>query len=1048
MMLRNPLDNCPADAEADALQVEQTKLLYANLPAAILINALLALILAGVQYAVIPAGQLLLWLAILTVVLLGRGALLLSWRRYEATPGSCICWLRRFRIGAIAAGIAWGISAVLLFPPGDLDHQSYLAFALAGLSAGAISSLAVDRVSMIGFLAPMLLPLIARLGLEGGKLALSMGIMVMLFLVFIAMNASRGRRSLHENFRLRFEAEEQGRMLRQSEARLNQAQHTAHIGNWDLDLVRNHLYWSDEIYRIFEIDPAAFKPSYEAFLQVIHPADRDAVNQAYKRSLEAHEPYEITHRLLMNDGRLKWVTERCDSFFDAEGKPLRSVGTVQDITKQKLAENTLRENEARYRAVTYSASDAIIIADDAGNIVSWNRGAEVIFGFPEAEVIGQPLTVLIPPRYRGRHLAGMNRVLTGGESNISGRGTVELEGLRKDGSEFPLEISLAKWESSGRQFFTGIIRDISERKQAEEEKNELRLNQQALLNAIQESTFLIERNGRVLLINEVGAQRLNSTPEELVGKNVFDILPPEVAKSRRARFEHIARTGMPETYEDERAGQRFLSTNYPVRDSGGEISRFAVYAADVTKQRQIQAIEELFSAINQRVLSGAILSEVLHFICDEVARLFDLDLIWLGRKEQGGAVSIMTHAGPASEYVEGLRHLGVRWDDTPQGRGSTGTAIRSGLVQSISPDNPGFKVWRELAHEYRFQSMLAIPLLIRGEVYGAFTLYSSKSDMFSSTTRDLLAGIATRISVALEAAMDQQQIRLLGSALAAAGNGVMITNPRGVIQWVNPAFERLSGYSKEELIGRTPRLLNSGQQSEEYYRVMWGAITKGETWSSETVERAKNGDFYIVSQTITPMLGDKGEITHYIAIHEDITVQKKTQERIAYMAHYDALTSLPNRALFFDRLGQALSLARRNRGGLSLLFLDLDGFKQVNDTMGHHAGDLLLTGVAERLCLCVRESDTVARLGGDEFTVILNETHEHHDVARIAEKIIETIAQPFDLAGEVAHIGVSIGIARYSEEASSEDGLVRNADQAMYAAKSAGKNTYRFASAS
>jgi diguanylate cyclase (GGDEF)-like protein/PAS domain S-box-containing protein len=1047
MMLRKLFERCPADEEADALQVEQTKLLYANLPAAILINALLALILAGVQSAEIPSEQLLLWLAILAVVLLGRLALLLAWQRGEATPASCTCWLRRFRIGVIATGIAWGIGAVLLFPPGDIDHQSYLAFALAGLSAGAISSLAVDRVSTIGFLAPMLLPLIARLGLEGGKLALSMGIMVMLFFVFIAMNASRGRHSLHENFRLRIKAEEQERMLRQSEARLNQAQHTAHIGNWDLDLVRENLYWSDEIYRIFEIDPAAFKPSYESFLHAIHPEERDAVNQAYMHSLETHEPYEITHRLLMNDGRIKWVTERCDSLFDAEGKPLRSVGTVQDITEQQLAENTLRENEARYRAVTYTASDAIITANNAGNIVNWNRGAEIIFGFTETEIIGQPLIVLIPQRYRERHLAAMNQVLAGGKSHIIGSGAIELEGLRKDGSEFPLEMSLAKWESSEGMFFTGIIRDISERKQAEKENNELRLNQQALLNAIQESTFLMERDGTLLLTNEVGAQRLNTTPDELVGKNVYDIFPPEVAKSRRARFEHIARTGMPETYEDERAGRRFLSTNYPIRDAGGAVSRFAVYAADVTKQRQIQAIEELFSAINQRVLSGGILSDVLHFICDEVVQLFDLDLIWLGRKETDGAVSIMTHAGPASGYVEGLRRLGVRWDDTPQGRGGTGTAIRSGLVQSISSDNPGFKVWRELAHEYRFQSMLAIPLLIRGEVYGAFTLYSSKLDMFSSTTRDLLAGIATRISVAVEAAMDQQQIRLLSSALAEAGNGVMITNPRGIIQWVNPAFARLSGYSKEELAGQTPRLLNSGQQSEEYYRVMWEAITRGETWCSETVERAKNGDAYTVSQTITPMLDDEGEITHFIAIHEDITAQKKTQERIAHMAHFDALTNLPNRALFFDRLGQALSLARRNRGGLALLFLDLDGFKQVNDTMGHHAGDLLLTGVAERLCLCVRESDTVARLGGDEFTVILNETHEHHDVARIAEKIIEAIAQPFDLAGKAAYIGVSIGIARYSEDANSEDELMRNADQAMYAAKSAGKNTYRFGSA-
>lgn len=914
-MLRNPFDNCPAGAEADALQVEQTKLLYATLPAAIAINALLALILAGVQSAVIPAGRLFLWLAILGVVLFGRAALLFAWQRSEANPENCACWLRRFRIGVIAAGMAWGLGAVLLFSPGNIDHQSYLAFALAGLSAGAISSLAVDRVSTIGFLAPMLLPLIARFGLEGGKLALSMALMVTLFLVFIVMNASRGRRTLHENIRLRIDAETQEHRLRESEARLNQAQQTAHIGNWELDLVRDKLYWSEEIYRIFEIDRDRFSPSYEGFLNALHPEDRDAVNQAYTHSLETRVPYEITHRLLMRDGRVKWVTERCDSYFDAAGRPVRSVGTVQDVTGQKLAE---MEQEWQFH------------------------------------------------------------------------------------------------------------------------------NLQSLLNAIQESAFLMERNGKVLVVNEVGARRLNMIPEELAGKNVYEIFPPELAHSRRMMFEHVARLGIPETFEDERNGMHFLSTIYPVFDADGEVSRFSVYAADVTKQRRIQAIEVLFSTINQKVLQGEPLLELLHFICDEVARLFDLSLIWLGRKEADGTVSIMTHAGPAEAYVEALRRRGLRWDDTPQGGGGTGRAIRSGQVQFLAPSDPGFRVWRDIAQEYNFQSMMTIPLLIRSEVYGAFTLYSSNPDAFSPAVSDLLIGISTRISVALEAAMDQQQIRLLSSALAKAGTGVMITNQHGVIQWVNPAFAELSGYSRQDLVGQMPRVLKSGKHDDEFYRVMWTTITRGDAWSGETVERARNGVFYTVSQTITPLLDERGEITHFIALHEDITAQKESQQRIQYMAHYDALTGLPNRVLFYDRLKQALSLAKRNHGGLALLFLDLDGFKKVNDDMGHHAGDLLLKSVAARLGQCVRESDTVARLGGDEFTVILNEAHEHHDVARIAEKIIETIAQPFDLAGRPARIGVSIGIARYSEEASSEDDLVKNADQAMYVAKSAGKNTYRF----
>jgi diguanylate cyclase (GGDEF)-like protein/PAS domain S-box-containing protein len=1030
----------PAGEQTDALEVEQVRLLYAGLPAAIVINTLLALILATTQAAVIEQRELFGWLAALLVILLARIALLAIWRRSKTDNKNCVCWLRRFRIGVIATGVAWGLGAVLLFPAADIDHQSYLAFALAGLSAGAISSLAVDRVSTLGFLAPMLLPLIARFWLEGGKLAWSMGMMVMLFLFFIAMNASRGRRSLHESYSLRIRAEEQEQRLRQSEARLKQAQRTARIGNWELDLVGNKLYWSDEIYRIFGIDPAKFEPSYTSFLDVIYPDDRDAVNQAYTRSLETREPYEITHRLHMRDGSIKWVTERCDSFFDAEGKPVRSVGTVQDITERKQFEEKLKEGERRYHFLFENNPMPMwIFAESTLEFLEVNARAVEHYGFSREEFARMTLRDIRP----AEDVQELNRVIS---TTPDGIVTLEVRHKKRDGAIILVRLSTMPMEFGGGRARIVLVQDITEQKRIEAEREWQIRNQQALLNAIQESTFLMEKDGTLLVINEVGARRLNTTPEALVGKNIYELLPPEVAQARKARFEHIARTGMPETFEDERAGRHFLNTIYPIFDVGGEVSRFSIYADDVSQQRRVQAIEALFSDINQKVLAGVLQSDLLHFICNEVAVLFELDLIWLGRKESDGAVSIMTYAGAAAGYVEGLKQLGVRWDDTPQGRGGTGTAIRSGHMQVLNPSNPGFQVWRELAHEYNFQSMMAIPLLIRGEVYGAFTLYSDKPDTFDAVATDLLVGISTRISVALEAAMDQQQIRLLSSALAAAGTGVMITSARGVIKWVNPAFAKLSGYSKDELIGQTPRLLKSGQHSDEYYQTMWETISRGENWNRETVEQAKNGDLYTVSQTITPMLDERGEITHFIAVYEDITEQKQAQKRIEYLAHFDVLTGLPNRTLFYDRLEQALSLAKRNDGGVALLFMDLDGFKQVNDTMGHHAGDLLLIGVAQRLRQCIRESDTVARLGGDEFTVILNDAHEQHSVARIAEKIITSLAQPFELEGNEARIGVSIGIARYSEEASTEDELVKNADQAMYAAKSAGKNTYRFGS--
>ena len=697
------------------------------------------------------------------------------------------------------------------------------------------------------------------------------------------------------------------------------------------------------------------------------------------------------------------------------------------------------------RKVFETADEAITITDADAVIQSVNPAFTKITGFEPAEVIGRKSSILKSGRHSPEFYQKMWDAL-----KTDGHWQGEIWDKKKSGEIYLKWLTINAARNAGGEItnYAATFSDVTQQKRTEAEQDELRCNLQALLDSIQESAFLMERQGKILIANKVGAQRLNTTPEELAGKNVYEILPPELAQSRRTRFEQIAQRGIPETFEDERAGRCFLSTVHPVRDAGGEIARFAIYAVDVTQQRRLEAIEEMFPSINQKVLQGLPLHEVLTFICEKVTELFRLEVAWVGHKEPDGSVSILADAGVAPDYVNRLKKIGVRWDDTPQGGGPTGSAIRVGQPHVSRATDPRFQAWAEIALENNVQSILGIPLPIRGEIYGAFSLCSGDPAFFDSpATVNMLTGIATRISVALEAAMDQKQVRLLGSALEAAGNAVMITDRLGIIQWMNPAFVRLSGYTQQDAAGQTPRILKSGQMTLEHYKTLWDTILKGDRWSGEVIERRKDGSFYTVSQTITPITDDDGVITHFIAIHEDITAQKLDQERIQHMAHYDALTGLPNRALFYDRLGQSVMKARRSHGGLALLFMDLDGFKKVNDTLGHHSGDLLLMSVAERLRQCVRESDTVARLGGDEFTIILNEAREHDQVAKVAEKIIETMARPFELEGQEARIGVSIGIARYSEGVGNEDELVIDADQAMYAAKSAGKNTYRFSDA-
>lgn len=290
----------------------------------------------------------------------------------------------------------------------------------------------------------------------------------------------------------------------------------------------------------------------------------------------------------------------------------------------------------------------------------------------------------------------------------------------------------------------------------------------------------------------------------------------------------------------------------------------------------------------------------------------------------------------------------------------------------------------------------------------------------------------------------QNELNLLSRALTATSNAVFITDRAGDIVWANEAFAKLCGHDLAEILGRNPRFLQSGLQDPTYYRDMWATILSGQSWSSDTIERHKAGHTYTVRQTITPIVDSQQQVTHFIAMHEDITAMKEAEARMHRIAHHDALTGLSNRILFKDRLKQALRLAKRNKEALALLYIDLDRFKAVNDTLGHAVGDLLLKSVAKRLRRCVRDSDTVSRLGGDEFTVILPTIQEAEDAAKVAEKIIEALDKPFSVQGNDIQIGSSIGIAIYMRDSDNAGDLMQMADAAMYVAKTEGRNTFRF----
>lgn len=294
----------------------------------------------------------------------------------------------------------------------------------------------------------------------------------------------------------------------------------------------------------------------------------------------------------------------------------------------------------------------------------------------------------------------------------------------------------------------------------------------------------------------------------------------------------------------------------------------------------------------------------------------------------------------------------------------------------------------------------------------------------------------------------EDEIRIAATAFESQ-EGMIITDAGQKILRVNAAFTRISGYSLEDVSGRTPALFKSGRHDQAFYQAMWESIAAKGSWQGEIWNRRKNGEVFPEWLTITAVKNSSGRITHYVGALTDITLRKSAEDEIRNLAFYDPLTRLPNRRLLLDRLHQALaSSARSGRQG-ALLFLDLDHFKTLNDTLGHDIGDLLLQHTAQRLATCIREGDTVARFGGDEFVVMLVDLSTIHEQSlvqaeTIGEKILTALSQPYDLSGHEYRNTASVGVTLFSNHQATPLELLKEADLAMYAAKATGRNTLRF----
>ena len=471
----------------------------------------------------------------------------------------------------------------------------------------------------------------------------------------------------------------------------------------------------------------------------------------------------------------------------------------------------------------------------------------------------------------------------------------------------------------------------------------------------------------------------------------------------------------------------------------------ALSQSDRVRKQWLSSINELKKTRHALMHSEKILREVLDTI--PVAVFWkDSDLKYIGCNNQ-----FLEDNGLSMDDVLGKISPVENWQRIDKEILKTGQAIHDREELRERPDGSAF--WVNFSRiPLKDENGETIGLLgcyenINSRKQIELELQSSQAlleEKVRARTQELVDANAALAQEIEERKQVNSTLKKFSSAVEKSGSVVVITDRTGTIQYVNPQFIATTGYSAEEAMGKTPRILKSGETPMSVYRELWQTILSGNHWHGELHNRRKSGEYYWSYLSISPIADDSDEITHFVAVSEDVTELKSAQHEMEKLALFDALTSLPNRRLFRDRLEKALEYNQRAQKKLAIIFIDLDNFKQINDTLGHDCGDRLLITVSRRLRSELRLEDTVARLGGDEFTVLLSDLHSTADVRLVSQKLLSAIRRPIIIDGHEINVTCSLGITIAPNDSGDAGILMKNADLAMYKAKESGRNTLRF----
>jgi len=665
-------------------------------------------------------------------------------------------------------------------------------------------------------------------------------------------------------------------------------------------------------------------------------------------------------------------------------------------------------SEPFYRHVVDNAVDGFFVIDQERRFIEVNDTLCVLFGYRRDEVIGRSPADFVAAESQDELRAQMQRI------DKTEHRHYRLSALRKDGSTFPILLNSTTYRDDAGEAAGafGFVTDLTPFVEAEQAVATSERELQRILDHMQDTYYRTDTSGRIVRGSRSVTDLLGYLPEEMLGRPLADFYcHPQDREDflRSLATSNGSLSGYQSRLRHKDGREVWVLTNaHYLRDAAGNVVGVEGTTRDNTERRRM--IEAL-KASETRL--GAL-----------IETLPDAVLMQDGK----GHLQIVNSAGLGLFRLRGVDWLGMS--------SAVLAATRPELAAAIAGDTAGGPAGERAGEPTHSEETVV------GEDGVAHYWEFVRLPLFNADGgRRGLVVVARDLTARRRA---EEDLRLAAQVFENSGESIMILDAAYQVVSVNRAFTEMTGFRAVEVLGRTPGVLRCDLHDDEFYERLRHSVAETDYWQGEIWSRRKNGEAYPEWLGVSAVRGPDGKVTHYVAISSDISERKAAEARIEFLAHHDPLTDLPNRLLLKDRLERAIAHGERTRSKVALLFIDLDRFKTVNDSLGHPVGDRLLREAAQRLRACIRAMDTVSRQGGDEFLVVLTELDDADAVTGVAENILAALAVPFSLDGHDVAISCSVGIAVFPEDGRDFDGLLKKADIAMYHAKEAGRNAFRY----